>query len=175
MTDDAPAAPAGKKQPEAERKGPPGWVYALALLLGSGVIFYSLRSGGMIDNIDLAGLLNVKMAPKPEPQRPVVSRDFIVGTWEVEQPFSTPYGQWVGQTKLVYRPDGSVEGWAEKFANGAGQREPWQGTWTAAKVSDTEFAMDATINGMHIRSIFRVFDRNHIQNENENYVANRVE
>lgn len=150
---------------------PPGWVMALLVVGVVGVAVYALYSGGALEKAGIPGWLEFKFAQKPAaPARPVASRDFVIGQWEVEQ----SAGANAGGTRLTYFSDGAVKGWETRFANGAGYRAPWSGTWRFEKLSDDTFRLSAVINGAEVERTFRIFDQNHIQNLDDNYIAVRV-
>jgi hypothetical protein len=100
----------------------------------------------------------------------VVSREFMVGKWQVEQ----SDGNVAIGTTLVYRPNGTLEGQWERFDGAHGKREPWSGTWEFDKMSDKEFRLRAIINGQTFDAMFLALDRDRIQNETANYLAVRV-
>ncbi len=150
------------------------WVIALAVVLAFGVIFFVINRGAVIQKAKVIGLFDFAFAPKPAPllpPRPVATRDFIVGRWEVDQQFDTNY---FGGTSVVYYKDGTLKGWADRFINNAGSREQWAGTWDIKVLADDQFQLKATLNGAPYEFTFRIFDQNHIQNVDNNYVAVRL-
>lgn len=158
------------KEPDiGARTARPLWLMAL-LAVVTGVVAYTLFSGGSLQKAMIPGWLEFDFAPRPPaapaPLRPAASREFILGEWEVEQ--------WSGSnaanTRLTYYADGTVKGWGTY----AGLRTPWTGQWDFEKLSDDTFRLNATINGATMNSSFRIFDRDHIQNLDNNYMAVRV-
>jgi hypothetical protein len=149
----------------------PGWLMALLAAAVVGVAGYALYSGGALEKAAIPGWLEFDFSPKPAtPPHPVASRDFILGQWEVEQ----AAGANAAGTRLTYYQDGTLKGWETRIANGAGSRAPWSGTWSFEKLSDDTFRLRATINGAAFQPTFRIFDHDHIQNLDDNYIAVRV-
>jgi len=163
---------AGEPDSNAPKKtSAPGWLTALLVVAVVGVAGYALYSGGALEKASIPGWLEFQFSAKPgAPARPVASRDFVLGQWEVEQ----TAGADAGGTRLTYYQDGTVKGWQTQFANGAGLRQPWSGTWRFDKLSDDTFRLSALVNGAELQSTFRIFDRDHIQNLDNNYVAVRI-
>jgi hypothetical protein len=148
------------------------WDIALAVVLTFGVIFFVLNRGAVIEKLKVTGLLDVAFAPKPAaPPRPVATRDFIVGRWEVDQQLAPNY---FGGTSVVYYKDGTLKGWADRFVDNAGTREQWAGTWDIKVLADDQFQLKATLNGAPYEFTFRIFDKDHIQNVDNNYIAVRM-
>ena len=118
---------AGEPDSNAPKKtSAPGWLMALLVVAVVGVAGYALYSGGALEKASIPGWLEFQFSAKPgAPARPVASRDFVLGQWEVEQ----TAGANAGGTRLIYYQDGTVKGWQTQFANGAGLRQPWSGTW----------------------------------------------
>jgi hypothetical protein len=153
--------------------GMPAWLLGGVLLLIAAVIGYSLLTGGVVEKVNMPGGFGVDMghvAPTPAAARPVASRDFVLGRWEVEQ----NEGPVSGGTSLQYDADGTLSGHANSFNGGEGRREDWQGNWTFETINNDEFRLHADINGQHVDSRFRIFDINHVQNEDQNYAAVRI-
>ncbi len=149
----------------------PGWLLALFAAALVSVVGYALYSGGALQKASIPGWLEFDFSPKPAaPARPVASRDFVLGEWEVEQ----AAGANAAGSRLTYYQDGSVKGWQTRIVNGAGLREPWDGTWEFEKLSDDTFRLSVTVNGERIGASFRIFDHDHIQNLDNNYVAVRL-
>jgi hypothetical protein len=108
--------------------------------------------------------------PQPEGP-PEASRDFVVGRWQVEQTMAGAEGG----TFVDYASDGRFTGKLEAFVNGAGRREPVSGTWDLAKLAKDQFKLELKFDsGNRWNGTFRILDRDHIHNLNENYVAVRV-
>jgi hypothetical protein len=108
--------------------------------------------------------------PQPE-GTPEASRDFVVGRWQVEQ----TVGDAEGGTFVDYASDGRFTGKQEAFMNGAGRRESVSGTWDLTKVAKDQFRLQLKFDGgTQWSSTFRILDRDHIHNLDQNYVAVRV-
>jgi len=153
--------------------GMPAWALGCVLLLLAAVIGYSLLTGGVVQKLSMPGGFDLELAhnaPAPAAPRPVASRSFVLGRWEVEQN-SDPV---TAGTSLRYDEDGTLSGHASTFNGGDGRREEWHGTWSFEKINDEEFRLHDDINGQHVDARFRIFDMNHIQNEDQNYVAVRI-
>ena len=149
----------------------PPWLIALIALLAVGVIWFVLASGEVLDKASIPGWLELDFSTRPAAPRPVASRDFMLGKWEVDQPNGTD----TSGTTITYDRDGTLSGWAMLFVNGVGRREPWSGTWSFTRLSDDTFRLSAVIGGRPpILATFRIFDRDHIQNTDTNYVAVRI-
>lgn len=109
--------------------------------------------------------------PQPE-GTPEVSRDFVVGRWQVEQSMG---GNAEGGTFVDYANDGRFSGKQEAFLNGVGRRETINGTWDIAKVAKDQFKLHLKFDtGNEWSGTFRILDRNHIHNLDQNYVSVRV-
>ena len=108
--------------------------------------------------------------PQPE-GTPEVSRDFLVGRWQVEQTVAgTEGGSFVD-----YAADGRFTGKQEVFVQGTGRRQPVSGTWELGKVAKDQFKLQLKFDsGTQWNGTFRILDRDHIHNLDENYVAVRV-
>ena len=115
---------------------------------------------------------SVVRQPNPQPGgTPEASREFVVGRWQVEQAVA---GAESG-TFVDYATDGHFTGKQEMFVNGAGRREPVSGTWDFAKLAKDQFKMEFKFdNGTLWTATFRILDRDHIHNLDQNYVAVRV-
>jgi hypothetical protein len=108
--------------------------------------------------------------PQPE-GTPEASREFVVGRWQVEQTL----GDAEGGTFVDYASDGRFTGKLETFVNGAGRREPVSGTWDLDKLAKDQFKLQLKFaTGTQWSGTFRILDRDHIHNLDENYVAVRV-
>lgn len=101
-----------------------------------------------------------------------VDTDFVVGRWRVDQ----KVGDRQGGSFIDYNTDGGFSGSQEEFtAEGQGFRKAVSGKWNLRKLSDEEFEMILTFeDGLQHTMRFRVLDRDHVHNLNENYVSVRV-
>jgi hypothetical protein len=113
--------------------------------------------------------------PSPRPAaEPVaeLSRDFVLGRWQVEQ----SSGPFSAGTVIDYRDDGTFSGSVTQFVNGMGQKVPVEGEWSFEKLSSNTFRLKVAASDGSARSgEFRVIDRGHIHNTQENYIAVRLE
>jgi hypothetical protein len=101
-----------------------------------------------------------------------VSREFFVGRWQVEQTI----GQVSGTTVIDYEEDGTFSGWMSQFANGVGQKVPVAGRWNYERLSKDRFRLYIQFpDGSAQQATFKIQDRNHILNTDQNYVAVRLE
>jgi hypothetical protein len=110
----------------------------------------------------------------PPSSRPAaeLSRDFVPGRWQVDQ----ANGPYSGGTVIDYREDGTFSGSVTQFVNGMGQKVPLEGEWSFEKLSANTFRLKATASDGSTRSgEFKVIDRDHIHNTQENYIAVRLE
>lgn len=113
-------------------------------------------------------------APKPA-EKPAVleaTREFFVGRWRVEQVVANLSGG----TVLDYRPDGRFVGASESFLGAEGRKEKISGAWDIKKMSAEKFLLTVRFDDgrPEFQGTFKIFDQNHIQNVDENYVAARV-
>jgi hypothetical protein len=101
-----------------------------------------------------------------------VDTDFVVGRWRVDQKVEDRQGG----SFIDYNADGGFSGSQEEFtAEGHGFRKALSGIWNLRKLSDEEFEMILTFeDGLQHTMRFRVLDRDHVHNLNENYVSVRV-
>ncbi len=148
-----------------------GCVFALVLV----VVGVALYSGGALSKVSIPGLFDAEFTQKQAAaagSAPVASRDFILGQWQLQV---TPGGgSFSSGTTITYADDGTFSGTQVSFNNNQGEREPVSGTWTLQKISDQQFILNAVINGQPWSGHFKIFDANHIENEDQNYVAVRV-
>lgn len=121
-------------------------------------------------------------APAPQPIQVVppaqdtddaeVSRDFIIGRWQVEQ----AAGQLSGGTLIDYQEDGTFSGWITQFVNGMGQKQPVEGRWDYQRLAKDRFRLYLQYpTGETWQGTFKIRDRNHILNIDQNYEAVRLE
>jgi hypothetical protein len=101
----------------------------------------------------------------------VVSRDFFVGQWQVQQAI----GQFSGGTVIDYLSDGRFEGEGTEFIGGVGSKVRLTGYWQFSKLSEQEFILMIWFdNGSKWQGKFRIIDQDHIHNIDQNYVAVRL-
>jgi len=107
----------------------------------------------------------------PEPA-PVASDDFFVGRWRVDQEIGTVSGENV----VDYYRNGRFEGRSIAGSGNQGQKKLESGKWELEKLSDRTFRLTLmNDDGTHWTGKFKILDQNHIQNIDENYVAERFE
>jgi hypothetical protein len=107
----------------------------------------------------------------PRPAEPEASRDFIIGRWQVEQAVAGLEGG----SFVDYSEDGRFTGKQETFMNGNGVRQSVSGMWQFEKLGKDQFRLAWMFdNGQQWKSTFRILDRDHIHNLDQNYVAVRV-
>jgi len=102
---------------------------------------------------------------------PEATREFAIGRWQVEQ----KVGDLEGGSYIDYNADGSFSGKRQQFYQGQGQRVPVHGQWNMDKLGKDEFRVNWKFDdGSRSHAVFRIIDRNRVQNVDENYVAVRV-
>lgn len=107
----------------------------------------------------------------PQPAAPEASRKFVVGRWQVEQAIAGAEGG----SFVDYDENGRFSGKQETFVNGQGIRRPVSGTWQFAQSGKDQFQLNLTFDsGEQWTGMFRILDRDHIHNLDQNYVAVRV-
>lgn len=111
-------------------------------------------------------------SPDPTPEMiPEATREFAIGRWQVEQ----KVGDMEGGSFIDYNEDGSFSGKLQQFYQGQGQRVPVHGQWYLTKLSKDQFRVTWKFDdGRQAQAVFRILDRNHVQNLDENYVSIRV-
>jgi len=151
----------------------PNWLLACVFGLVLGVVGIALYSGGALSKVSIPGLFDAEFTQKQAAAAvPVASREFILGQWQLQV---TPGGGDVSSgTTVTYADDGTFTGTEVSFNNNQGERAPVAGTWRFQKISDQEFILNAVINGQPWSGHFKIFDANHIENEDQNYVAVRM-
>jgi len=103
---------------------------------------------------------------------PVVSRDFFLGRWRVDQTI----GLLSGDNVMDYFSNGRFEGVEQDVYGNQGQRIPSSGTWEIENLSTQVFRLTVRYdNGLERAGKFKIIDRNHIHNIDMNYVAERVD
>ncbi len=109
---------------------------------------------------------------KQQDASPVLSRDFFLGRWRVDQVI----GALSGNTMVDYYSNGRFEGVEMDVAGNQGQRIGMTGTWEFEPLSNQMFRVTLNMdNGAQWAGKFRVIDQNHIHNLDTNYVAERVD
>ena len=117
--------------------------------------------------------MSVEPADKSTAPPPVASREFLVGHWEVEQ----NSGESSGNTSIEYFGDGTFSGKMTAFQGAKGVRVPASGQWQFEKLSTDTFRLRIWFSENNLKpwqGTFRIFDHDHIQNTDQNYVAVRV-
>ena len=98
--------------------------------------------------------------------------DFFVGRWRVDQEI----GDVSGGNVVDYDKNGRFSGKDIVVAGTEGRKIYESGTWEVVKLSAKTFRLTLRFdNGTQWTSAFRILDHDHIQNIDENYVAERVE
>lgn len=110
------------------------------------------------------------VANSSEP-RITASNEFFLGRWRVDQGLGR-----VVRNVVDYYPNGRFEGKQIEVAGGHGFETPGAGTWELIKLSDRTFRLKLVYDvGDPFEGAYKILDRNHIQNIDDNYVAERVE
>jgi len=119
-------------------------------------------------------------------QEKTIPPDFMIGLWEVVQ----SEGNYSRAFTTDYLPDGTFSGYWTWFPGRIGTKEPYAGTWKIASISRDKFTLELTyLKGpaewknyptcpsfpCRWSGTFKVIDRDHAQNINDNYVASRKE
>jgi hypothetical protein len=143
-------------------------------------VLVPLVGGGGVVALIVAAVLRPDPAQPPPgntvvtpvaPVAPEVSRDFFVGRWQVDQ----SYGEVSGGAVIDYQADGSLSGSMTQFVGGVGQRVQIGGEWDFQKLSADTFRLDVQLYGQpRWAGTFKVLDRDHVQNLDQNYVSTRV-
>ncbi len=125
-----------------------------------------MKIGGLFD----IGFSNPQTSPAPT--IPTATRSFVLGQWQLQ---INPEGTNIqNDSSIIYYDDGTLTGKFDEIVGNQAVMQPVSGTWSFQKLSDHEFRLTATINGDDYQKRFRIFDANHIQNEDDNYVATRM-
>lgn len=122
----------------------------------------------------------VSVAPSVVSQPPAVSqvepattatRDFFVGRWQVNQ--ETAAGS--GMNTVDYYDNGKFEGHALVVSGMQGRNIGESGTWQVEILSAQSFRLKLQFdNGTEWTGKFKIIDKDHIHNLDENYIAERV-
>ena len=131
------------------------------------IVVFMLLFGGV------AGFGYAMMNQNQNPKKTLkINADFVAGRWRVDQ----KVGDREGGSFINYNADGSFSGSQEEFTvEGQSLRKAVNGKWEFRKLSDEEFEMILSFEdgGRHAMQ-FKVLDRDHVHNLNENYVSVRV-
>jgi hypothetical protein len=103
---------------------------------------------------------------------PDLLRTFFVGRWAVEQ----RSGANSGGSVIEYNGDGRFNGEQTGFNGSFGMKQPISGDWTVEPTGSGSFRLTLIYdNGQpDFNGTFKIFDRDHIQNVDANYIASRV-
>jgi hypothetical protein len=102
---------------------------------------------------------------------PEATREFAIGRWQVDQ----KVGDMEGGSYVDYNEDGSFSGKLQQFYQGQGQRVPVHGQWNLTKLGKDEFRVTWKFDdGRQSQAVFKILDRNRVQNLDENYVSVRI-
>jgi hypothetical protein len=102
----------------------------------------------------------------------LATREFFIGRWRVEQAI----GSLSGANNVDYFNDGNFDGEEMRVYENQGQRVRLTGTWEMMPLSDRMFRLELHQTDAPSASLkFKIIDRNHIQNVDQNYMAERVE
>lgn len=163
---------------KAAASSPLGTLSLMCLILGAIALAFFKRSQVRVRIIvftllfvGVAGfgysLMN-KKTPEPIPE---ATREFAIGRWQVEQ----KVGDLEGGSYIDYNVDGSFSGKLQQFYQGQGRRVPVHGQWFLDKLSKDEFRVSWKFDdGSQSQAVFKILDRNRVQNIDENYVSVRV-
>ena len=106
----------------------------------------------------------------PEP-RIVASNEFFLGRWRVDQGLGRSV-----RNVVDYYANGRFEGKQIEVSGNRGIETPGSGTWELVKLSDRTFRLKLVYDvGEPFEGTYKILDRDHIQNIDDNYVAERVE
>jgi hypothetical protein len=165
----------------------PGMMTALGAIIGASAgLITAMYSAGIIGTKDkppanpAANVTTIHSpspeskpsnSPEPEPTKfTEASRNFIVGRWQVEQ----ASGEVSGGTVVDYDEDGTFSGSMTIFVGGVGQKQHTAGLWNVEKLSKDKFRLKLQYeNETTWIGTFRIIDRDHIHNIDQNYVASR--
>jgi hypothetical protein len=165
----------------------PGTLTALGAIIGASAgLITALYSAGIIGTKDKpptneAANVPTIHSPSPEPKPndspkpeqttlPQASRDFIIGRWIVEQ----AAGEVSGGSVVDYEDDGTFSGSATVFVGGVGQKQRTAGYWNLEKLSRDKFRLKLRFEDQTTWvGTFKIIDRDHIHNIDQNYIASR--
>jgi hypothetical protein len=123
--------------------------------------------------ITAASVSPVVVATQASPSaRPAMTRESFGGRWRAQR----SVGGYNEETVVDYHSDGTFSGWAQQFVGGYGQRVPTQGRWNVEILSPDTFRLTVSPPSGYPSQdlVFRMLDQDHVQNVQENYVAERV-
>jgi hypothetical protein len=155
-----------------------GTLSLMCLILGSiATIFFKkspVRARIMVFTllfVGVAGFGYSLMNQKPLDAPPEATREFAIGRWQVDQ----KVGDMEGGSYVDYNEDGSFSGKLQQFYQGQGQRVPVHGQWNLTKLGKDEFRVTWKFDdGRQSQAVFKILDRNRVQNLDENYVSVRI-
>jgi hypothetical protein len=134
-----------------------------------------------IGSVGAAAVALLKKSGADEaPQRPPeVTRDFIVGRWQVEQKLGLVNGQTIlstsGGSDINYQADGKFVGSQFLTIDGDERKVLRAGQWDFAKLSDDTFRMKIRFDDHGVWSgDFQIVGKDRIHNIGENYDAFRI-
>ena len=105
----------------------------------------------------------------PEPTI-VASNDFFMGRWRVDQGLGRSV-----RNVVDYYANGRFVGKQIEVSGNQGFETPGSGTWELVKLSDRTFRLKLVYDvGEPFEGTYKILDRDHIQNIDDNYVAERV-
>jgi hypothetical protein len=110
-------------------------------------------------------------------EHPAISRSVVVGRWEFEQVI----GKASIRSSFDFLPDGTFSGYLATFVGGGGRKDQVQGVWNIAPISNDTFnlTLDYSVKPPEIpdrvEAKYKLIDRDHSQNIDQNFVANRVQ
>jgi hypothetical protein len=150
-------------------------IIVLALIVVFSLSAYQLyKNGACINSMELKDFFSIQFTCSPVDSIPVVSRDFFIGRWQVQQMNSMVSGE----TDINYLEDGTFNGKMSGFVNSQGGQVLTNGTWNFDKLSDNKFRLKLWINypqSGQWEGTFKIINRNHIHNIDQNYIAIRVD
>jgi hypothetical protein len=175
--------------PDDKESKPSFWTTVPGVLTGLGAIMAA--SAGLLTALYTVGVIGSRnkqpdnlphassTAAEPSPARAIqpqqtggveLSRDFIIGRWEVEQ----TNGDVSAGTTIDYDDDGTFTGRMTRFVGGQGERVQTAGQWRFQKLSKDTFRLKVRMDdGSTVTGTFRVIDQNRIHNIDQNYIAIR--
>jgi len=165
----------------------PGMMTALGAIIGA--------SAGLITALYSAGIIGTKDKPpanvaanvptihgaspeskptdSPKPEQTTLteaSRNFIIGRWLVDQ----ASGEFSGGTVMDYEEDGTFSGSTTIFVGGVGQKQHTAGNWNLEKLAKDKFRLKLRFDNQTTWvGTFKIIDRDHIHNIDQNYIASR--
>jgi hypothetical protein len=145
-------------------------VVIAALVGGTAPWWYSafFKGKGTAEGDDTA---SKGAAKNPAAPALIASNEFFLGRWRVDGGMGRNL-----RNVVDYYPNGRFDGKQIEVSGNQGLETPGAGTWALEKLSDRTFRLRLVYdNGFIFVGTYRILDRNHIQNIDDNYVAERVE